>query len=62
VSFDSQFFRREQENFGMNLPRQCAWVRCRGYRCLAFRDKDNKWRGFYDNTLLPEPVEVLQTI
>ena len=28
---------------------QTFLVQCDTYRCLAYRDKDGKWRGVYDN-------------
>lgn len=62
VSFDSQFFRLQEDSTRRISSGECAWVRCGEYRCLAFRDEENKWRGFYDNKELPEPVEILQML
>jgi hypothetical protein len=38
---------------------QAAMVRCPGFRCLAYRDKDGKWRDVAHNQELPEVLEVL---
>jgi hypothetical protein len=38
---------------------QPAMVRCPGFRCLAYRDKDGKWRDVAHNQELPEVLEVL---
>ncbi len=29
---------------------------------MAYLDKDRKWRGFFDDKELPEPIEVLQVL
>jgi hypothetical protein len=34
-------------------------VRCPGFRCLAYRDKDGKWRDVAHDEELPEVLEVL---
>jgi hypothetical protein len=33
-------------------------VRCRDFRCQAFRDKDGKWWGAISRKELPEVLEV----
>lgn len=36
-------------------------VRCAQFRCMAYRDRDGKWRDYFSNDTLPEPVEVIDT-
>jgi len=36
-----------------------AVVQCRGFRCLAYRDKDGKWRDVAHQEELPDVLEVL---
>jgi hypothetical protein len=61
VSFENQTIAKERT--AEAAPEVgCAWVRCGGYRCMAFRDKDGKWRGYYDRQELPEPVEILMVL
>src|SRR5438128_12539380 len=38
---------------------QRVMVRCRGFRCLAYLDKDGKWRNSSNNEELTEVLEVL---
>ncbi|HUA68114.1 MAG TPA: hypothetical protein VMA13_06160 [Candidatus Saccharimonadales bacterium] len=33
-------------------------VQCRGFRCLAYRGRDGKWRGVFDQKELPEVLEI----
>jgi hypothetical protein len=32
-------------------------VQCDGFRCMAFRDKDGKWRDYFYKDQLPEIIE-----
>jgi hypothetical protein len=38
---------------------QAVVVRCPGFRCLAYRDKDGRWRDVAHNEELPEILESL---
>jgi len=38
---------------------QTVVVQCAGFRCLAYLDKDGKWRDAVRNNELPEVLEVL---
>ncbi len=40
-------------------PGQFFLVRCRGFRCLAYRGPDGKWRDAHSGKELPEVLEVL---
>jgi hypothetical protein len=46
--------RKENSNLGKTYN-----VKCRGLRCLAYRDRDNKWRMFYGDKLIDGEVEIL---
>lgn len=35
-------------------------VRCAGYRCMAYKDKQGQWRNYFSHEPLPEPVEVVE--
>ena len=35
-------------------------VQCNGFRCLAYCDKDSKWRDFFTNELIADPVAVME--
>jgi len=35
-------------------------VQCEGYRCLAYLDKDGKWRSAHSGKELPRVLRVLQ--
>jgi hypothetical protein len=37
-----------------------VWVKCEGFRCLAFLDAQGQWRAFYDRSLLTGVVEVIK--
>jgi len=41
------------------VPGHEVMVRCPGFRCLAYRDKDGKWRGVAHDEEMPEVLEVL---
>jgi len=34
-------------------------VQCPGFRCLAYRDGEGKWRGVFDKRELPEVLEII---
>jgi hypothetical protein len=38
---------------------QCFLVRCKGFRCMAYKDPEGRWRNAHDGTLLPEVLEIL---
>ena len=38
-----------------------AVVQCNGFRCLAYRDVDNKWRDFHTGQALSDVQEVVHT-
>jgi GH24 family phage-related lysozyme (muramidase) len=44
------------------LPRigEQVVVQCEGYRCLAYRDKEGKWRSALGGELLPNVLKVLE--
>ena len=44
------------------LPRigEQVVVQCEGYRCLAYRDKEGKWRSAQGGEELPNVLKVLQ--
>ena len=46
---------------GLNAPtmENAIYVRCAGFRCLAYRDLEGKWRNFFTLELLPGNVEEL---
>ncbi|HTV41205.1 MAG TPA: hypothetical protein VMF08_11560 [Candidatus Sulfotelmatobacter sp.] len=31
-----------------------------GFRCMAYRNDDGKWRGAFDNEVLPGAIRVLE--
>ena len=35
-----------------------VWIRCKGYRCIAYRDSDGKWINFYTHEKLTDFIEV----
>jgi hypothetical protein len=35
-------------------------VKCAMYRCLAYHDTEGKWRSYWKQDLLPEPVEIVR--
>jgi len=43
------------------LPRvgEQVVVQCEGYRCLAYRDKDGKWRSAQGGQEIPKVVRIL---
>ncbi|MBC8097456.1 MAG: hypothetical protein H7Y43_16750 [Akkermansiaceae bacterium] len=41
---------------------EVALVQGKGFRCMAYRDKDGKWRDYLRRDELPEPIKVLSTI
>jgi len=41
-------------------PGQSVMVRGRGFRCMAYRDRDGKWRGAFRHEELPEVLEILK--
>ncbi len=45
-----------------HLPRvgEQVVVQCEGFRCLAYRDKDGKWRAAQGGQELPKVIKVLQ--
>ena len=43
----------------MPAPGQPVMVRCRTFRCMAYRDRDGKWRGAFRHEELPEILEIL---
>ena len=51
----------EKGEKGSKLPAtgQRVMVRCRGYSCLAYRDKEGKWRDAARDVELAEVLEVL---
>jgi hypothetical protein len=38
---------------------RCSLVRCKGFKCLAYKDPEDNWRNAHDGTLLPEVLEIL---
>jgi hypothetical protein len=36
-----------------------VWVQCKGYRCLAFRDEQDRWVNFYSGERLTDFVRVI---
>ena len=52
----SETTRLEEEK---GRPAEAVQVKCSGFRCLAYRDEDGRWRDYWKRTPLPEPVEVL---
>ncbi len=43
------------------LPRvgEQVVVQCEGYRCLAYRDKDGKWRNAQSGQEIPKVLRIL---
>ena len=41
---------------------QMVMVQCEGFRCLAYRDRDGKWRDAIRNSELTAVMEVLSDI
>lgn len=37
-------------------------VQCEGFRCLAFRDRDGKWRDYYGGTILRGRIEMVDPL
>ena len=35
-------------------------VQCKGFRCLAYRDRQGAWRSYFNHQLLPPVLEVLE--
>lgn len=46
---------------GLHAPpiESATYVRCAGFRCLAYRDLDRRWRNYFTHELLPEDVKDL---
>ena len=46
---------------GADLPpvNQPVWVQCEGYRTMAYRDKEGKWRNFYNDKEITGKVIVI---
>jgi hypothetical protein len=36
-----------------------VWIRCKGYRCIAYRDSEGKWTNFYTHKKLTDFIEVI---
>jgi hypothetical protein len=36
-----------------------AWIQCKGYRCLGYRDSEGKWINFYTNKKLMDFTKVI---
>jgi hypothetical protein len=51
-----EFPKNEGKDFNPESRGEIAWVQCIGYRCLAYRDKNGKWRRLYDNEVLLDVV------
>ena len=47
------------ESLRLPPPGQEVMVRCPGFRCLAYRDKDGMWRDVAHDEALAEVLEVL---
>ena len=55
---------------GAKLPGEGDWaspfvheffmVQGSGFRCMAYRNRDGKWRGAFDNEELPGAIRVLE--
>lgn len=41
---------------------EVALVQGKGFRCLAYRDKQGKWRDYVRRKELPDPITVINTI
>ncbi len=41
------------------LSGRMVWVQCKGYRCLAFRDEQDRWVNFYNGERLTDFVRVI---
>jgi hypothetical protein len=48
--------KRDEKNEKLRPVAETALVQCHGFRCLAYRDKEGKWRSFH------RPEEVLGVI
>jgi len=41
---------------------EVAFVKTSEFRCMAYRDKEGKWRDYIRGDELPEPVTIINTI
>ena len=41
-------------------PNEVMLVQCERFRCLAFRDRQGKWRSPFSKTELPRVVHVIE--
>jgi len=35
-------------------------VQGRGFKCMAYRNRDGKWRGAFDNEELPGSIHIME--
>lgn len=41
---------------------EVAFVKTAEFRCMAYRDKEGRWRDYIRGDELPEPVTIINTI
>jgi hypothetical protein len=51
--------KKEENAFGLPAVGQPVWVQCGGYRTMAYRDQDGKWRKLADGKKLTGNVAVI---
>ncbi|HLP75513.1 MAG TPA: hypothetical protein VK327_01235 [Candidatus Paceibacterota bacterium] len=51
-----------ERQFDLPPAGEVALVQGKGFRCMAYRDKDGKWRDYVHRNELPEPIAVINTI
>ena len=38
---------------------ELVWIRCKGYRCMGYRNSEGKWMNFYTHKKLTDFIEVI---
>ena len=61
MSHAAKFIERGNNTEKLPPAGQTVFVQCEGFRCLAFRGRDGKWRDAFQKTELKGTIQILNS-